>query len=287
MSLPPSQNVVTPGAPFVIKKGPEKKEAYLFGPFIGSLEWELYRFAPHAIYLKKCKPKSKLIVLTRPDRFDLYGQYASIFVPLKMLGDDKSKQNCFKVDDFSLGKYMREATLFEKNFCDKYEIVEHFYPDIGGFRYKLKWQFPRHLMDYEFNPRLTNKVLVSRTKLKAPIFVDSSWIEDGGKRDLILTDLLRSEYNFVDYRAVVERLNPNLEVSLLGCIIIMLKKSKLTVGNLNSPISHLSILLGTPLVSISDNLSKDAVSLLNPLDVKVIQCEDALQGIEKCEYVLT
>ncbi len=277
--------MATPGTSFVIRK--EKKGAYLFGPFIGSLEWELYRFAPYAIYLKKHNPKSKLVVLTRLDRFDLYGQYANILVPLKMLVDKESEQNCFKINDFSFKEYRGVATVFERNFHGKYKIIEHFYPDIDRFRYEVKWQFPRNSMNYEFNPRLANKILVDKSQLKAPVFVDSSWIENVNKRDLILTDLVRSGYNFVDYGLIVEKLTIDPEVSLLGCIIIMLKKSKLTIGNLNSPISHLSILLGTPLVSISDNLSKDAVGLLNPLNTKVVQCEDALQGIEKCEYVLT
>lgn len=271
-----------------IRKGSEKKGVYLFGPFIGSLEWELYRFAPYAIYLKKHNPKSKLIVMTRPDRFDLYGQYADILVSLKVVGDMESEQNCFKINSFSSGEYYRvTASTFEKDFSGEYETIEHFYPNIDEFRYKIKWQFPRNSMDYEFNPRLANRVLVNKSKLKASIFVDSSWIEDINKRDLILSDLTRFGYNFVDYGEVVKKLTLDSKVSLLGCIMIILKRSKLTVGNLNSPISHLSILLGTPLVSISDNLSKDAVGLLNPLNTNVVQCEDPLQGVEKCEYVLT
>jgi len=55
-------------------------KAYLFGPFFGELSWEYFRFAPYAIYLKKISPDIKMIVFTRPSRFDLYGQYADILV---------------------------------------------------------------------------------------------------------------------------------------------------------------------------------------------------------------
>ena len=36
-----------------------KRSAILVGPFVGELEWEMYRFAPYLIHLKKENPKYK------------------------------------------------------------------------------------------------------------------------------------------------------------------------------------------------------------------------------------
>ena len=68
-----------------MKRRMMKKSIALFGPFIGSLSWEFYRFAPLMIFLKRLYPDKKIAVLTRPERFDLYGQYADYLIPLKFL----------------------------------------------------------------------------------------------------------------------------------------------------------------------------------------------------------
>ena len=65
-------------------KNQKNPKAVLFGPFLGELSWEFYRFAPYAIYLKKRNPDIKLIVLTRKERFDLYGKHADILIPLRI-----------------------------------------------------------------------------------------------------------------------------------------------------------------------------------------------------------
>ena len=60
---------------------------YLFGPFIGEVIYELNYFVGHAIYLRKQNPKNKIIVLTRKEHFDLYGKYATTFLPLPLSED--------------------------------------------------------------------------------------------------------------------------------------------------------------------------------------------------------
>ena len=284
MSLSPSQNTVTKGR-FVFSDK-RKKNGFLFGPFVGSLEWELYRFAPYAIYLKKRTPSIKLVVFTRSNRFDLYGQYADVLVPLDIVGDDESKQDCFKSESFSLSKYKEAVRKFQKGYRKKYIIKKHFYPSIEGFRYKLKWQFPRYQMSYDFQPRQSNTNLVNQMFPEPTIFVDLSWLESSKKKE-VFKDL--SGYDFINYGDFKEKVTPQLsdKTSVLGCVIRLLKRSKLTIGNLNSPISHLSILLGTPLVSLSDYLSEDAIGLLNPLKTKVVQCDDVLEGLKECESILT
>lgn len=285
MSLPPSQNTVTQGR-FVFSDKREKN-GFLFGPFVGSLEWELYRFAPYAIYLKKQTPSIKLVVLTRSSRLDLYGQYADVLVPLDIVGDDEPKQDCFKLESLSLVNYKEIRSRFRKSYGKKYVVKKHFYPDIEGFRYRLKWQFPRYQMSYDFQPRQSNKNLISRMFPKPTIFVDLYWLENSNRKKEVLESL--SGYDFINYEDFKEKVTPQLDnkTSVLGCVITLLKRSKLTIGNLNSPISHLSILLSTPLVSFSDYLSEDAVSLLNPLKTRVVQCSNVLEGLEECKSILT
>ena len=79
-----------------------KEKAYLFGPFVGSIDWEFYRFAPLAIYLKTIDPDTKIIVLTRSSRFDLYGLHANFLVNLKIPNDIIIDQNCFKSESIGI-----------------------------------------------------------------------------------------------------------------------------------------------------------------------------------------
>ena len=65
-----------------------KKLAVLMGPFVGELYWEGGRFAPMLPHMIQSEYKFKkditYIILTRKERFDLYGKFADILVPLKI-----------------------------------------------------------------------------------------------------------------------------------------------------------------------------------------------------------
>lgn len=79
--------------------------AVLVGPFLGEFFWEMFRFAPYIIYLRSRKyrndPKTKFIILTRPDRFDLYGLYSDILCPLIIEGDGEDYiQNSYRLDNY-------------------------------------------------------------------------------------------------------------------------------------------------------------------------------------------
>ena len=55
-----------------------RKDAVLLGPFVGELYWEVGRFAPLLPKMINKEYKKKdvtYIVLTRRERFDLYGKY--------------------------------------------------------------------------------------------------------------------------------------------------------------------------------------------------------------------
>ncbi len=88
------------------KLNQNKLNAYLAGPFVGELIWEFFRFAPYIIHLKKAIPKTKIIVFTRSSRFDLYGQYVDILVPLNIPDNLPKKQTCFTIEgSTSIGSF--------------------------------------------------------------------------------------------------------------------------------------------------------------------------------------
>jgi hypothetical protein len=254
-----------------------KEQAFLFGPFVGSLSWEMYRFAPYAIFLKKKEPGVKLVVITRVERFDLYGQYADILVPLKLRGEESYIQNCFTLERISLETYNLIRSSFLRQYKNRFLIRNIFYPDISGFRFKIKWQFPRDKMDYDFRPRYSNEEFVQKMNRK-PVFVDLSWLKKQKEKDLVLSCL--SKFDFINYDDL-QKISFSERTSLLGCVIELLRETKVVVGNLNSPISHLSILLGVKLVSIDDEMSDDDVHLLNPLNTEVVRFSNVLEQLKE------
>lgn len=256
-----------------------EEKAILAGPFVGSLEWELYRFAPYINFLKKRKPETKLIVLTYPERFDLYGQYANILVPLKLDNTRISDQNCFGLDNFNTSVYRAVASFFFSKYISKYKISSHIYPNIKGYRSEIKWQFPREKMDYDFRPNISNSNATKNIKLD--IFVDLSWLNSPTIKRTVLEDIYKFNSSFIEYDNIEKKIQLEVGATKLGCAISLIKKSNFVIGNLDSPISHLAILLKKPLLSIGKQMSEDQIHLLNPLDTKVIQSNSIEEGGEK------
>ena len=159
------------------KLNPKKGEAYLFGPFVGELAWEFFRFAPYAIHLKKENPNVKIIVLTRQERFDLYGKYSDILVPLRITDDKTYTQSAFGLLGYDINYYETISKFFAEKYNKEYEIIGHFYPNIKPWQRKIKWQFPRIKMDYDFNVRNTNNEIVDSIVGKVQARLDQSVVE--------------------------------------------------------------------------------------------------------------
>ena len=154
-----------------------KPPVYLFGPFVGELSWEFFRFAPFAIHIKKEKPNIPIIVFTRQDRFDLYGKYANILVPLRIPNDESLMRDCFRLESLMTKDYNRIARRFSSQYKRKYQIIKHYYPDITSWRYKLNWQFSRSMMDYDFKPREKNRIIAKKFVKGHNIIVDNISVE--------------------------------------------------------------------------------------------------------------
>jgi len=248
-----------------------KAKAFLFGPFIGELCWEFFRFAPYAIYLKKNNPGSRLIVLTRSSRFDLYGQYADILLPLRLKNDLELKRDSFKLNDYKEEHYYTIAKYFKAKFRKRFHIISHNYPDVRLWRYKAKWQFPRCKMDYDFLPREENKEVARKCMGSNIGIVDSVATKKRINREDVITtfDLMCRITNFTTD-------NPTSLGSIMECI----KLSEFVIGDIRYDTSHLALLLGTTLIHVESSIKEDFIKLLNPLGTPMIISDNIVKGID-------
>jgi len=266
----------------------------LFGPFIGSLFWEFYRFAPYSIYLKKKNPKWNLIVYTRPQRFDLYGEYADIFVPLRTRERMRNlKQNCFSLDNFLLEEYQELISVFKEKYSSRYHVKAHFFPRIDNYRHLVKWQFPRNKMDYDFKEREANLLfLEDKFDLnKNIVFFDSTYVFSKNIKLNYINDIISDKnIELILYdkfsKSLKNNLNnysfDNLNYSILGCIISIIKKSFIVISDLKSDIARLSLLLKTPVLVFKKSISDDELKLINPFNTEVV----LLKNLEELDNLL-
>jgi len=251
-----------------------KQIAYLIGPFLGELRWEYYYFAPYIIHLMKKEPNRKFIIFTRRPRFDLYGSYADIFVPLRVVNDKPELRDKFKIQGFGMNEFNMLLRAYIDKYKKRYRIIDKIYPDISRFSYKVKWQFPRSEMDYNFQPRVANKELIDKFIKPHNVFIDQSNYVDPLNLDHYevkhSSDLAAQVTNFVD----------DIKTSTLGCFIEALKTCQFVVGNLSSDNSRLALLLKKPIITLNEQLTDDEIHLINPLKTPVIKCNDVEEGIK-------
>jgi hypothetical protein len=252
------------------------KKAFIFGPFIGELYWEAYRFAPYAISLKKRFPKHHLIVFTRPRSFDLYGQYASVFSPL-VIDDKIYKENKFTLKSYYLNEYQYLCKYIKRKYAGLYEITDHFAPQIEGFMYKVKWQFPRTYMDYDFIPRWKNKKIISKLYGEFEnIVISNEPVELDGYKVITTLDFFKE----ADLQC------NSKETSPIGCFINLLKNCRFVISNFDDNLAKFAVLCGTTVVTVKEKFTDDAIHLMNPLKSIVIRCDTVEEGVEKYENYL-
>lgn len=254
-----------------------KPPAYLFGPFVGDLSWEFYRFAPYAIHTKKEKPDIKIIVLTRQSRFDLYGRYADILVPLRIPNDINRKRDCYRLESLSSKDYNRIARSFKSKYKKRYEIVNQYHPFISSWRYKIKWQLPRRLMDYDFKPREKNKQITRQLIKHNSILVDNQSID---------YCILPEVQNSSELVLKITNLSNDYDTTTLGVIIECIRRCKIVIGNIENVIPQLALLLKKPVICINNKLSLDSIGLLNPFNTPIIYSSDIERGIKEYDNII-
>jgi len=244
----------------------KKPKAFLFGPFLGELSWEFYRFAPYAVYLKKHNPDIKIIVLTRKKRFDLYGKYADILIPLRIKNEDMFVQHEFGLGEYKTEHYDILKRYFYKKYNRRFNVVDHFYPLIHGWRREIRWQFPRDKMSYDFQAIQKTYHLVNEIIREDDIIIDNEAVGS----------VCMEEWGKIDATDLFEKVD-------LGIVIESLKTCEYVIGNMEFEISRLAVLLKKPLISLDENLSDDGIHLLNPLRTPIIRCKNLNEGIKTYE----
>lgn len=248
----------------------EKPKAVLMGPFIGEMYWECGRFAPMLPFykLKKYKKQNlKFIILTREERFDLYGRYADILVPLRINGDyEKLQPNCFRLNGYPQTEYENLKNTFYSKYKKRYDILEHVIPDISKRLFANKYQFSRQNMIFKYKPRAENYEIVNDylPKNDKPIVVIAPRFRKGFKRNwnrwsdfyntLYKDKPLMDKFNFILCGKVGEYIPDqkhrfydmnDMKVgkrsSLIGLLLVIMEKAFFTFGS-QSAIPNISLL---------------------------------------------
>jgi len=246
-----------------------KEKAILAGPCIGEFYWEAGRFVPHVIWKKKVQYKDenpKLIVFTRPDRYDLYGLHADKGFKFIITDEDKFNQNGYRLDNFEFERYSQMIEIF-RNQCSDYEIIDHIFPDISKAQFCNRDQYSKKEMVYDYQPRYENgKKVAEYLGEYNPLVVLAPRFRNNLKRnwpywqkfyDLIRKSNIWTEFTFIicgnkgsyipdekDRFLDINKIQSEGFTSLSGLLIEILRNSVLTVGS-QSAIPNISLLLKT------------------------------------------
>ena len=129
-------------------------------------------------------------------------------------------------------------------------------------------------MDYEFRPRDKNKTIASRFVRNNHIIVDNIAEDYFNRPDVI---------NSMDLFSKITNQTTGYDSTYLGSLIESLRLCRCVVGNLESHLSHLALLLKKPFICIDNKMTLDAIGLLNPFKVPIIFADNIEEGLEKYE----
>jgi len=283
------------------------KQKAILGVHVGELGWEILRFAPHVLWTKykRFNGEVKLIILTRPDRFDLYGQQADILEPLIIKGDfTKYQSDCFRLTGYPIENYHALMEYLVKKYSREYEIVAKIQPAIDRFKYTEKQQLPLNQMMYKFKPRSDNFRLLDEfiSNDKPCITISPRYRKQATFRnwpywhdlyELIINNGLTEKINFIVCGKPPEYIPPksnkiyninNIKLtensSLIGLTIASIKRSIFTVGS-QSGIPNLSNLLGTPTIQWGNEKTAHTKTY-NVKNTETIFIEDKKFVMEPC-----
>lgn len=296
-----------------------KQDVVLMGPFVGEFYWEAARFAPMLPAMRAREYKNrdiKYIIFTRKERFDLYGKYADILIPLRIEGDYNPKRpECFRLIGFGKEEVEKLANKFKSKYKDC-NILKHVYPDVAKGRFVNKNQFPRKRMLFRFSPRDENYTVVDQflPKNGKQNVVLASRFRKGFKRnwgkwpefyDMLHKDkYLQENFNFIicgkkgEYVAdeknrFLDMTNVPLSVnsSLAGLLLVILERSIFTFGS-QSAIPNISLLYGVEVLefgcqkryhTITYNVKKTPVTFIESRKYNV----DPKDMFKKLKNILT
>lgn len=261
-----------------------REDAVLFGPFLGEMYWECGRFAsmlPYYRTKKYIKQKPKFIVLTRPDRFDLYGKNADILVPLNVEGDyDKYFPNCFRLEKYPDTDYTNIIKTFYDKYKERYNILEHVHPNITKAQYANKNQYSMKYMMFNYEPRKENYDLVD------------SYLPKDGKKIVIISPRFRKGFkrNWRNWQAFYDRLSKDSTLCKAFTFVICGKKGEyipdsknrfcdindIKIGDKSSLIGLLLVLMERSSFVFGSQSAIPNIGLLYKVEVLTFGCQKHL-----------
>lgn len=242
------------------------KEKAILAGHVGEFGWECLRIAPHILWKKRVQYENKinLVLYTREDRLDLYGNDVNILVPMTETGS----ADCFKLNGLSDEKYLETIEKLKIEISEIYDVVETVFPAIENRRYTEKEQYPETEKVYDFQQRASNtKLFNSFVPSHKPLIVIAPRFREGFPRnyphwidfyDYLYSDHYLQKFTFVFCGKEGEYIKDDItsfydinvipqksDTSLVGLAMAAIKRAVLTVGS-QSGIPNLSNLMGTP-----------------------------------------
>ena len=127
-------------------------------------------------------------------------------------------------------------------------------------------------MDYDFQPRKRNKQIARRLVKHNNIIVDNIMIPHFNYPEIINSNDL--------FMRIKEEVN-DYDTTHLGVLIEVFRICRYVIGNLNSHLSHLAVLLRKPLVCVDNKITMDNIGIMNPLKTPIIFTNDIKEGMKK------
>lgn len=267
------------------------KEKAILAGHVGELGWEILRFAPHILWKKtQHNEDTKLLLLTREDRVDLYDDKIDILIPFT----EEGSADCFKCNSLSNKKYQKLIQKLQKEYS-MYNIVETIFPAIEKRRYTEKFQYIEEEKIYNFFPRKSNIELFDHHVPKhKPLIAIAPRFREGFPRNwyywkdfyqILTQDELFRNFNFIicgkkgEYTTIhgdsfydINNIPQKNNTSLIGLAMAAIDRAVLTVGS-QSGIPNLSNLMGTPTVQWG-NERQYHTKTYNVKDTKTIFLDD-------------
>jgi hypothetical protein len=246
---------------------------------MGELEWELLRVAPFVVFLKKNTPNVKIIILTRPERFDLYGMNADGLVPLLLENDREDMMDGHGIKGFDIVTYEKLVKTFYTKYSDRFKIIKHYYFDMSEINRKVRWQtkigHTRDKILFSFKPRPANKFYVDKITKDVENLVYINSVD----RDKDESEIL-AKYKVFDKTFYEQVHNTSkYETTFLGCFIELMKKCKFVVGQFDDPVSLLALLCKVPVIHLGGEIRPDSIKMLNPSKTPIIHCHFLKRGV--------